>query len=255
MRNRLDEISNMPAGAIAEDVMWYGHDTIILKNISSTSPYAVLDSANLFLYGSGKHQALQTNSFPLDSGRIASIQALRVTHNIKFEDPEGLNLFEEFARLKVKIEDKDYTDIPIFDLLPYNRVNVGESSNYNELINSVQQVATDPVAPEDNEIWYNTATGLLKMFNGTSAVVIPHEFRTQYSALALNGKFKALGQPIDPPHSGKIELVFDPKIKELKTKDATKYGSKFGAGIVDAEDTRVFWIKIAWYGKLIRTTR
>jgi len=38
--------------------------------------------------------------------------------------------------------------------------------------NKVQSLASDPSSPLTGQIWYNTATGLLKFYNGSSTQTI-----------------------------------------------------------------------------------
>lgn len=253
MNNELNKLTDMPADSVAEKIFYYGHDTILFP--AGSGGNAILESKPLFNATDKKSKVFKTNDFPLSSGRVARILGLRFTHNFVFAENADLIAFEEFATIKQNIEDKDYSGIPVFDLLPYNRVNSGKISSYREFINSIQQVATDPVAPADHETWYNTDTGLVKYFNGTSNVVIPQQFVEQYQVLALNGKFKSLGKPIDPPHDGQIDFTFEPGLKDAVLLNVAANGTKFGANIYDSSDSPLFWGKVSWYGELIRKTR
>jgi len=254
MTNEFDRATGMPVGSKAERTFWYGHDTILLKNISSSDKFAIIEKEEIFKRNSGKSRALQTNAFPLESGRIAQILGLRVDHNITFADDRQLAAFEQYAMIDVEVEDKSYSPIPILDLLPYNRTVTGGKTSYRELLTNIPNVATDPTTPETNDIWYNTTTGLLKVKIGSAVKVIPQTVAENFNVLALNGKYKALFSPIVPPHDGKIEFDFDPLLKGIKTADATIFGTTFGKGIVDDANTPVFYIKVSWFGEIIRRT-
>lgn len=253
MTNEFDALTSTPADAKAERVLWYGHDTVIIKKEEGEN-YGILRAEQLFNNNDKKNSIFRTNVFPLTSGRVVKIIGLRVTHNIKFANNSDIVAFEEFAKIGVKVENKEYSNIPVFDLLPYNRVQGGTVSKMSDIISSVNNVDTDPVAPADNEIWYNTTSGLLKMKTATNVIVIPTETAENYNLLALNQKFKQLGQAIVPPHNGLIELEFDPSLKDAKTDNINVYGQKFGSGIVDGADSPIMWVKIAYVGELIRTT-
>ncbi len=250
----LSKLTDVPSNAVAERVLWYGHDTIYFKG-SGANNNAVLTKQNLFDPTITKHRVLRTDTFPLTSGRVLKILGLRVTHNLKFENPNDLALFEEYAKITLNIENKDYTDLPVFDLLPYNRVNQGSQSSYKELLSQVNQVATDPGTPGTNQIWYNTTTGLLKMNTAGGVIVIPDNVVENYNVLALNQKFKQLGNTIDPPHNGYIEITFDPVIENKKTADISKFGDKFGGSLIDSSDSPVMWIKVSYVAELIRTVK
>lgn len=253
MTNEFDALTSTPADAKAERVLWYGHDTVIIRKEDGEN-YGILRAEALFDNTIQKRKPFRTNVFPLTSGRVVKIIGLRVTHNIKFANDSDIVAFEEFANLGVKVENKEYSDIPLFDLLPYNRVQGGAVSKMSDIISSVNNVDTDPVAPADNEIWYNTTTGLLKMKTATNVIVIPTETAENYNLLALNQKFKQLGQAIVPPHNGLIELKFDPSLVDAKTDNIDVYGQRFGNGVVDGANSPIMWVKIAYVGELIRTT-
>lgn len=250
----LSKLTDVPSNSVAERVLWYGHDTIFFKG-SGSNNNAVITKQNLFDPTITKNRALRTDTFPLTSGRVIRILGLRVTHNLKFKDPNDLVLFEEFAKITLNIENKDYTDLPIFDLLPYNRVNQGAKISYKELLSQVNQVASDPGTPGTNQIWFNTTTGLLKMNTSGGVIVIPDNVVENYNVLALNQKFKQLGNTIDPPHNGQITLAFDPVIQNKETDDITKFGYKFGGSLIDSNDSPVMWIKVSYVSEIIRPVK
>lgn len=253
MKETLDQMTNMPSNANGERILVYGHDTIVFKAVDGEN-YAIIEDRPLFDKTETKNKVLKTNDFPLQAGRVAKIIGLRADHNIKFAERRDILAFEQFAQITVNIEDKDYSNIPLFDLLPYNRVDSGSYTSYQDLLNKVTQLSTDPGTPATGQLWYNTTTGLLKYNSAGGVVVIPQETAEQFNVLALDTKFKQLGRPIDPPHDGKIDLGFKSALKDKRTDDITVYGQKFGGNIVEGNPP-VMYVKISWVGELIRTAR
>lgn len=41
-------------------------------------------------------------------------------------------------------------------------------------LNTISRVATDPVSPTEGTVWYNTATHLLKYYDGTTVQTVAH---------------------------------------------------------------------------------
>lgn len=148
MKNEFDAMSQQPENAKAERVLLYGHDTIVLKQISDTDDFAVIGKELIF-DRSYKHNVLKTNSFPLESGRLAKIIGMRVSTNLKFDNAGDELAFYEYAQIKVNIEDKDYSPIPLVDLIPFNftpaNTYVGGEQKYKKLAQAI-------IPPHDGKI-------------------------------------------------------------------------------------------------------
>lgn len=252
---KLDAMNIRKPNTDAEHIAMYGWDTLIWTKKSENEDFAVIGSANLFDAREKKHEILKTNDFPLANGKVPQILGLAVKTNIRPADLKNLLPFENNSRISVNIEDTDYSDLPIAHLLQYNRVAVGSNGSIYDITSEVEQLASDPVSPSANQVWYNTTTGQLKIRKGTVNVILPSEIWDNNLVFLKPGDFTALIQPIDPPHQGTTRFQFKPGVQNMITASVEEYGAKFGAGVVDSIDSPVFYLQIMWVGDVIRAKK
>lgn len=219
----LSKFGTMPENAKAEDTFQYIWDTIILKN-TSESVGASINRQTIFDPRNSRAKVLNNETLPLTQGRIIRLEALRITHNIKFTYPQQFHVLEEFSRINVNIEDKDYTPMPLHHFLPYNRIAFG-SYGTTSYITGVPPTQT---INYDNPLMEQIASG-------------------------KDAGFTKLYRPIEVPESGKITLEFIPGAEDLVTSVITKSnGVTFGSNIVDSANSPVQYIKFEFVGRLVR---
>lgn len=231
----------------AEKIPVYGYDTLLFAK-DGNNDYAVIKRQQIFNPADKKLEHLKSNDFPL-LDRPITITGMSVTHNIKLSEPKRLPAFEQLAKIKVNINDVDYSDIPLATLLRYNRIPVGSETAAWDIISKVSNVATDPVSPADGQVWYNTASKELKLYvNSTVGKVVLNAVQEELNALQeKGGNYSVLADEIDLPVNGKIKLTFDPSLENLVTTSIAKDGVD-----IANDGNKYFYIIIAYFGYVVR---
>lgn len=249
--NQMDEATKRPQNAVADDILYYGWDTIIFKKNSDNEDYAYLKKSSLFNASDKKSDILKTNDFPMEGGRLAQIIGLSVTHNIVPENEANIVPFEIASYLTLNVDDVDYSHIPLKTLLTYNRVPLGKKERVDGFVNQFESRTDDPASPSANQVWFRSDLNKLYVRKGSVNVPVDFESQTRFEVLPKGGEWTKLLKPIEPPHQGKFKMNFEP-VSNIKTASVEKYGHKFGAGIVDSIDSPVFFIQVMYVAQLIR---
>jgi len=247
MREYLDTFGKRQADQNIERIPFYGFDTLLFAQ-EGTNDYAVIKRQKIFNPSDKKSDHLKTNDFPLFQ-RACTITGMSAVHNISFPNPTKLAAFENLAKIKVNINDVDYSDIPLSTLLRYNRVPVGSEAAAFDIISKVPNLAADPASPANNEIWYNTTTKQLKLYAGASVgtVILNSTVQELNSLQYKGGNYSVLQEEIKMPEGGKISLTFDPSLENLITDSINKYGSE-----IANDGKKYFYIIISYFGFIDR---
>jgi len=158
--------------AAAERLLAQEHDTLVVR---AGDP---LSNALLFTT-SAKNKLMRSNSFPFPMGRIGTLIGLAISTNVRYEDPNIQKAFEEFSLIKVTIESKEYSGIPISQHLGYKRI---------------EKFTTDKSTIKNAA---GEATGTTERTERFSELIPSN----------ING-VQPLLEPLDLPHAGSMEMSF-----------------------------------------------
>lgn len=205
--------------ASAERILQQEHDTFIVK---AGEP---LTGGQLFTTAFA-NKLKRSNSLPFPYGRIATLIALGIEHNVRYVDANTQKAFEAFSTIKVSIESKEYSPTPIAQHIGYKRV---------ERVTINQE---------------NTGTDAAPVWATKSRTI-----ESESVATNMNG-VPALLEPLDLPHAGSMEMLFVNAVANQPTDPNGGLSGKvvremFGTEGID-ENAKYYFVRFNYVTRMVR---
>jgi hypothetical protein len=186
-------------------------DTILFKGSDGAGTKQTLSRQRLFSASQKKRDELQTAKFPTETFQQYTINGFAISHNLVFDNPNDLEIFEQ-SYLKITLLDTHLYNIPIKQLLNYNRI----SMPFTEL--------TDTERISKSQYLSRSAQGTIRKIE---PIIIPEKADIEIEFV--------------PGGAGLTTALINEKT-----------GFKWGVGIYDQENSPTMFIRIDILGTLLR---